>query len=450
MVGSLSAFLAAPAIAQTVDAGRLNEIAQQLQQLKEQNERLQAEVEYLKSNAKEERKQLASDEVTLQTLNTTASVAASKYTWSGDVRFRHEYISPEENLTTRNRERVRVRFGVLAKINDTLNAKLQISTVNSGNDVTRSTNQTMGTGWDRKPVGFDLAYVDWKASDTTNLVLGKMPIPWTTTVSYFWDKDLTPEGAAVKYVRGPFFAGAYYAALNERDSATNSMAAKDADMYAGQIGFKKLVGRVTWTGAVGYFDMNGVQDRILNGANTGCTIDGAFGAGQGTGNNAFGNTAYTGAALLTTGSSTSCGRLLNDYNLVEVIGQADFTAGRYPVSVFVDYVKNNGVVASQTDKQDTGVSAGFLFNKAAAAKTWEIGYVYQKVEKDGVFAQFHDSDFGGGVTDTSGSVIKVAYVPAAGWTLNSQYFINSRFVASGDSTPSKSYNRLQLDLNYKY
>lgn len=457
MAGSVAALLSAPAFAQSVDASKLDDIARQLQSLKDQNERLQAEVDYLKSNAKEERKALANDEVTLTALNTTASVAASKYTWSGDFRYRHENIAPEENLTTRNRERMRVRFGVGGKVNDTVNFKLQLSTTNSGNDNYRSTNQTLGTTWDRKPVSFDQAYVDWKASNTTNLVLGKMPIPWTTTVSYLFDKDLTPEGAALKYVRGPLFAGAYYGAINERDSGTNSMAAKDADLWAGQVGFKKTVGKVTYTGAVGYFQLGGIRDRVISAAvpssapaGTSCSLDGAFGSGQGTGSNAFGNTTYAGAAVATTGSSAVCTRLLNDYKLVEVLGQADFVVGKYPFSAFVDYMKNNGVVDSQTNKQDTGYSAGFLFNKAAAAKTWELGYVYQKVEKDGDWTGFHDSDFGGGLTDTSGSVFKAAYVPATNWTLNATYFLDSRFIDNTDSAPTKNYNRLQLDLNYKF
>lgn len=457
MAGSVAALLSGPAFAQSADASRLDDIAKQLQSLKEQNERLQSEVEYLKSNAKEERKQVASDEVTLATLNSTASVAASKYTWSGDIRYRHENIAPEENLTTRNRERLRVRFGVAGKVNDSVNFKLQVSTTNSGNDNYRSTNQTLGTGWDRKSVSFDQAYVDWKASSTTNLVLGKMPIPWTTTVGYLFDKDLTPEGAALKYVRGPLFAGAYYGAINERDSGTNSLAAKDADLWAAQVGIKKAVGKVTLTGAVGYFELTGIRDRVISGtapstapAGTSCALDGAFGSGQGTGNNSFGNSTYNGGALATTGSSAVCTRLLNDYKLVEVLGQADFSLGKYPVSVFVDYMKNNGVVASQVDKQDSGYSAGFLFNKAGAAKTWEVGYIYQKVEKDGDWTGFHDSDFGGGLSDSSGSVFKAGYVPATNWTLNATYFLNNRFIATSDSSPTKEYKRLQLDLNYKF
>jgi outer membrane murein-binding lipoprotein Lpp len=436
-----------PALAD--DNDRLEQIAKQLQDLKDQNDRLQAEVDYLKANALAARKDAANEAVTVATLSSTASVAASKYTWSGDFRFRRELIDAEENVTGRARDRVRVRFGVLAKVNDSINAKIQLATTNSGNDNARSTNQTLGTGWDRKPLSVDLAYVDWKASPTLNLVLGKQPIPWTTTVSYFWDKDLTPEGAALKYVRGPWFGGIYYTDLNERDSAASSAASTDANLTAAQFGWKKAVGKYTFTGALAYFDVNGVQDRIVSGAGTGCSIDGAFGSGQGTGNNAFGNTSYTGAAP-GIGSSTVCTRLRNDYNLIEALGQLDFTAGKYPISLFVDYIKNNGVLSSVTDKQDTAYAAGFLFNKAAAAKSWELGLVYQRTEKDAQFGQFHDSDFGGGVTDNKGYVLKAAYVPLSSWTLNAQYIINDRFVDPLDAVVTRNYKRLQLDLNYKY
>ena len=449
-----------PVMAQSAPAAdRLEQIAQQLQELKEQNDRLQAEVEYLKANALANRKDSATETVKVDTLVSTAGVAAAKYTWSGDFRMRRELIDAEENVG-RARDRIRLRFGVLAKVNDKINAKLQFSTTNSGNDNPRSTNQTLGTGFDRKPLSIDLAYVDWKATDTINLVLGKQPIPWTTTVSYLFDKDITPEGAAIKWTRGPIFGGLHYMDLNERDagalSATSSAASTDANMLVAQLGIKQQVGKFTWTGALGYFDVNNVKDRVASGAipagapaGTACAVDGAFGSGQGTGNNAFGNRLYAGTGPAV-GSGATCNRLLSDFNLIEALGQVDFLIGKYPFSAFVDYMKNNGVSSSISNKQDTALSAGFLFNKASAAKSWEFGAIYQKTEKDAQFAQFHDSDFGGGNTDTKGYVIKGAYVPLASWTLNATYFVNDRFIDTSDTAVTRNYKRLQLDLNYKY
>ena len=103
-------------------------------------------------------------------------------------------------------------------------------------------------------------------------------------------------------------------------------------------------------------------------------------------------------------------------------------------------------------KLDTAIAFGVTLNKASAPKSWEVGYVYQKTEKDAVFGQFVDSDFGGGVTDTRGSVFKAAWVPAANWTLNGTYFINTRFndAPTRATTTDLDYKRLQLDLNFKY
>ncbi len=463
LIAGLATLMTLPALAQNAPASpELENAQQQIEALKSQLERLEATVDYLKANAAAARKDAATEAVDVGTLKTNAS----RYTWSGDFRYRHEVIDAEETATSRTRERIRVRFGVLAKVNDRINAKLQFSTVNTGNDSARSTNQTLGTGWDRKSLGIDLAYVDWKASDLMNLQLGKMPQPWVKTASYFWDNDLNPEGAALKFARGPVFAGIFYDWLNERDTATSSGASTDANMVGAQLGIRQAMGETTTlTAAIGYFDLGGVKDRITSAVVPGaappattCTIDGAFGGGQGTGNNAFGNTTYAGVAPQI-GSNAFCTRLRSDFNLVEAQLQLDFIAGKYPMSVFADYMENTAatVNAAAGKKLDSALSGGFMFNKASAAKTWEAGLIYQEAKKDGVFGQFHDSDFGGGVTDTKGYVLKGAWVPATNWTLNGTYFINQRFndvaTATGIVTTAKKdydYNRLQLDLNFKF
>jgi hypothetical protein len=434
----------------------------------------------LKENAKAQRKEAATEAVDVAALKTTTS----KFTWNGDFRYRDEEISTAANNDadehTRSRQRVRMRLGVLAKVNDTINAKIQLSTTNAGNDSARSTNQTLGTGWDRKPVSIDQAYVDWKAASFLNVQLGKMPIPWATTASYFWDKDLTPEGISLKFSKGILFGGAYYTLLNERNVGGNQAASTDATMAALQAGIKVPIGKTTFTAAVGYFDLNSVRDQIVafsqtqtanltTGAvaTTPCTIDGAFGAGQGTGNNSFGNSTYSGPSPAV-GSATSCTRLLSDFNVLTALAQLDFNIGKFPATAFIDYMKNNGAKESatsptETEKLNQAFAVGFTFNKASAPKSWEASVVYQKTEKDAVFAQFADSDFGGGLTDVKGFAIKAGYVPAANWTLNATYLINKLNIdgiqapingtltdAGFAAVRDLDYKRLQLDLNYKF
>ena len=469
VAGAVALLLSVPVMAQTAPpAPDLAAAQAQIDALKQQLERLEATVDYLKANASAERKDAAVAAVDVGALKT----ASSKYVWSGDFRYRRELIDTAANNTandhTRQRDRIRVRFGVLAKINDSLNAKLQFSTNNIGNDAARSTNQTLGTSWDKKPLAIDLAYVDWKASPMVNLQLGKMPIPWTTTASYFWDKDLTPEGAALKFARGPLFAGVYYDWLNERNSGSSQGASADATMAGVQLGFKQTFGAASaLTVAAGYFDINGVQNQIAKfsqtvtadtttGAvtTTTCAIDGAFGNGSGTGDNSFGNTLYTGAAPQV-GSGTSCARLLSDFNIITALVQFDTKIGVYPFTVFADYMKNNNAKANPTVKKalDDATAIGFTFNKASAPKSWEASVVYEQNGKDAIFGQFVDSDFGGGVTDAKGFSFKGAWVPAANWTLNASYFLNKLNydgVLSTATNHEVDYKRVQLDLNYKY
>jgi len=460
--------LAAPVMAQTAGSSADLAAAQaQIDALKQQLERLEATVDYLKANASAEHKEKAETASNLATLK----AASDKYTWSGDFRFRHDLQDRSPNDTTpdhtRQRDQVRVRFGVQAKVNDTTNVVLRLSTVSNDNTNGRSTNQTLGTAWDRKSVGFDLAYVDWKPIPMANLMLGKMPQPWVKTGGYFWDNDLTPEGAALKFAYGPWFGNASYTWINERNVLGNEGASTDATMAGIQVGFKPSFEAGTLTVAAGYFDIANVQDRVVKYSQTitapagggavttvTCSIDGAFGSGFGTGDNSFNNTEYTGTAPLT-GSTTSCTRLYSDFNLFTALLQFDTTIGKYPLSVFADYMQNTAAkVNPQVNKTLDGATAfGFTFNKAAAPHSWEMGVVYEQNAKDAVFAQFVDSDFGGGLTDAKGWAFKGSYVLATNLTFTGTAFINKLNydgVPSNSSTYNLDYKRLMLDLNYKY
>src|ERR1700704_4540595 len=81
--------LGTPVKAQTAGSGTDLAAAQaQIEALKQQLERLEATVDYLKANASAERKDAAQAAVDVGALK----AATDKYTWSGDFRFRHEII----------------------------------------------------------------------------------------------------------------------------------------------------------------------------------------------------------------------------------------------------------------------------------------------------------------------------------------------------------------------
>ncbi|NJO34849.1 MAG: hypothetical protein HC869_18750 [Rhodospirillales bacterium] len=337
-------------------------------------------------------------------------------------------VDPEEAVNDQTRHRVRARFGLNAKVNDSLTGTVQLAT-NGGNGDPRSTNQTLGSGFDRKGAAIDLAMVDWKIAEGVNLQLGKMGQPFQKVGSFFWDGDITPEGAALRFSRGPFFANAYGFWLQESSSTS------DANVVGAQMGLRqKFSDALTLTGAVHYYDLGAVQGEITTTGGA-CSANNAFFGGP------QGNTTFTGGG---------CARLLNDYNVIEVLGQAELKVGALPLSIFVNAAQNR-----DADDLDTAIAGGFTLGRASAPRSWEFGYVYQQTEKDALFGQFVDSDFGGGVTDTKGSVFRVGYAPAQNWVLSGTYFMNDRFNdvpinLGGTPATDVGYDRLQLDFNVRY
>jgi hypothetical protein len=394
--------------------------------LKAENDRLTATSEYLKDNASATRKQLAEDGPKVAEAARVAKGAewASRISWKADMRYRHEFVDPEEAVEDQTRHRIRARLAMAAKINDTLTGTIGIAT-NGGSGDPRSTNQTLGEGWTRKGIALDLAYVDWKPTESFGMSFGKMPQPWYKVSGYFFDGDITPEGISARYAAGPFFANAYGMWLSERSTAN------DSTLLGGQLGLTGQVGPVKLTGALGYFDVGTVEGEITT-TNTalGCSANSAFFGGP------QGNT--------TVANGAGCATLANDFNMVEALAQAEMTVANQPLQVFAQFIQN-----TEADDLDTGWMAGFNWGKAGNPQTFEFGYAYGVIEKDAQFGQFVDSDFGGGVTDVDGSVFKIGYAPAKNWVLNGTYFMNNRFV-DAPGAEEQGYDRYQLDLNWKF
>jgi hypothetical protein len=106
-------------------------------------------------------------------------------------------------------------------------------------------------------------------------------------------------------------------------------------------------------------------------------------------------------------------------------------------------------------EEDTGYAIGASIGRASNPKTWNAALWYQELDADSMFGQFVDSDFGDGRTDTKGIVFRGAYAPVRNFTIQATYFLNTLnkdeakdpYFAVNDSL---DYDRLQVDLNYKF
>jgi hypothetical protein len=399
-----------------------------LASLKAQLEALQTKVEELEKQQKSQ--QDAQDRTTDAMAQTKAGVGewVGRFTWKGDLRFRNESFDQEFFPNDRNRDRIRARAGFVAKVNDTIKAELELST---GTPDPRSSNQTLTDANSRKAFDLSLAYAEWAPNAQWKVTLGKMKYPWVRPgQSLFFDGDINPEGGAINYTNGMFFADVAYIDLFERFSGPGTAPNTDSTLTQAQIGIRGDAGPGKYMLAASYQDFGGVK-----GLNPFASVS----------NSSFGNTT---TAVGCQAGVTSC--LQFDYNIMGLSAEYALAsvAGR-PLLFFADYAQNDDAVL------DTAWAGGVFYGKAANARTWEIGAFYQEAEKDALFGQFYDSDFGDGNTDTKGVVVKLGYAFAKNFVFNTTYFINelnnsAPASAVGTATRDREYKRLQLDLNYKF
>jgi TolA-binding protein len=441
---------------------RLNRLETTNAELKTQNAELQsladrreAEMEYLKSQTRELREEgaVAANEIS----KVKGADWATKIKFKGDLRMRNENIEQErvvrvddttaaiDDAADRNRTRFRARFGFDATVTDNVKATFQLASGDSNDN--RSTNQTIGNSATKKSVWIDQVYIDWKMPYLagSNVLLGKMKYPfWRPGQSMFYDGDVNPEGGAMTLDRGLLFGSIYAYQLWENGPTDPAAVTEDSFMIGLQAGLKfPLLGGETRT-ALHYYDVMGAQD--FN----------PFATGSANGNTTVSRT------LPTTTSATQV--LLYDYDVLMAAGEMGLTVANMPASLWFDYAQN---IASGVEDDETAYAVGAILGKASNAKTWEVGLSYQDIGRDALFAQFIDSDFGDGVSDADGWVLKAGYAPVKNFTINGTYLLNTRNVCgpvtsatdprptnrrclAGGSEYELDYNRLQIDFNYKF
>ncbi|HEY4369958.1 MAG TPA: putative porin [Steroidobacteraceae bacterium] len=402
---------------------RVDKLEQENTALKSENENLKAQDDYLKAETKGLRKDAATASADIAKVK--GADWAGRVTVKGDMRYRHEEISDDtlsgtQQTADRARDRVRARIAIEAKATDNIMVGVGMTTTEGGDP--RSGNKSLTGTFNKKSLDLDLAYFDWKFASWGDLIGGKMKQPFFKPggSTFFWDNDITPEGLAVTFDRGIWFGSAYGYWVTEISGAENTRTA-DTMLFGGQVGARIPVGTGTLTVAGNYYDLA---------------------AGQG--RSPFFNANSNGNTTVVVGGNPV---LLNDYRVAQLSGQFDTTLASWPLQIWADVAQNQAV-----DDLDTAWAAGVLFGKASNPKSWEFGFAYESLEKDALFGQLVDSDFGGGFTDVKGWVLRGAYAPVRNWTLNATYFINERNVdvANPAGQTGVDYNRLQLDFNVKF
>ncbi len=411
-------------------ADELSDLKQELQEQKKHTAELEDRLSQLESrqklkerslNEKIEKVEAKVDETPSEPVIPKALEWASKMQWSGDFRYRYEFIDDGTKSEQRNRNRIRARLGMKAEVNDEWDFGFRIA---SGTADPVSTNQTLGQAFSRKPIWIDRAYLDYHPDWMKGLdaVAGKISNPFLTVGGnqLIWDSDLSPEGGAVGYEW----------AVNERTGVhlngggfwvAEESSSSDVSLWGIQAYVKHEIANPTYVLAgASFFDYGNIRGHS--------SLDAEWEDGH----DLFGNTSLS-------GDPNAYG---SDFNLFELFAEFGTEIGKTPVSVWGDWVKNTAAVSSQ----DTGWLVGARINKAKAPGTWEVSYDYRDIELDAVVGQFNDSDFIGGGTGGKGHRFGFAYALAK----NTQAAL-TYFASEYDGRKSNAdYDRLQADLKVKF
>jgi hypothetical protein len=330
-----------------------------------------------------------------------------RFKWNADFRLRHEHTD-QVGLPTRDRDRLQSHFGFEAALTDDVAVGLQLAT---GGDDPRSGNQTLTGEFSRKPIGLDLGYLRWSPAPGLAVTGGKMKYPvWKPASSKLYDGDVNPEGLALAVSRRNVFANLYAFAVEERALAA------DTTLVGAQAGTKLALGNAgSLTAALSYSDL-----------------------GAGSGRQPF----FAQAA-----NGNPDGTLAFDFMVTHASLEYAQSLRSLPFVAFAEGARNS----EAPDNLDTAYALGFLLGKASEPRSWEIGWLYQRVEKDAWFGQIFDSDFGGGLTDAKGSVFRFAYAAIPNGTLTATYYLNDVAISDpGSPDSSDEHRKLQFDFSMKF
>lgn len=183
--------------------------------------------------------------------------ALNRFRFTGDIRVRYENFfqgdaSPTSSFQTRNRPRVRLRFGVEGKLSEDF---IGGAAVASGllQDPT-STNETFTNAFERKTVSWDRGYITYnpQAHKWLSLTGGKFAFTWQRTGMTF-DSDINPEGFSEKFafdLKSPVVKNVTFTAMqlffNENNAAfLGNAGAPFTDSFAvgGQVLAKLALGK---------------------------------------------------------------------------------------------------------------------------------------------------------------------------------------------------------------
>ncbi len=276
---------------------------------------------------------------------------ASGIDWIGDVLLRRDQVNGLENREPVDRVRARGRFGLRWQRDAwEFGGAVELSQGSDANKDNRRNNDNE----ESDDANVDELYARWSPTDATSVTLGKTAFPVALT-PLVWDDAMRPVGVSVSHdiafgeldrlrLAGGYFAGDH---LYGDDSRIGALQAawtfREGAPWSGEV-------------ALAYLDFDDLEDIVREG-------------------------------LARTNRRVS-GRLVSDYELLDVQFALRSSAWEIPFEARLDLVRNLGA-----DQQRDGARFSTVFGTSRVADSWELGLAYERIQRDAVMAAFNASDW---------------------------------------------------------
>lgn len=383
------------------------------------------------------------------------------------------YFSTGSTQDKRDRERIRLRVGLTAKVADEVGVGIRLSTGSTSDRV--STNQTLGQGFNKYQLLVDRAFIRLDPLDAVTVQAGRIPNPWFST-EMVWSDNLNFEGVAATFRNVPTdgsftpFATVGWFPLREASKparTSRSLAGAQLGLAwepAVRTKFKLGLAYYSYKNMAGREDL----DYIVDGARVSGTGP-SYGQFEYTGSmRQKGNTVFETNPTFDLDVSPVWG-LAYDFRPVVLTMSAELTHfSPYSLLLSGEFVKNSGVDvnsfhrragASYASVNPGGRDKGYHLKLAFGSpevreeSQWQLSTSYRHVGSDAVLDAFTDSDLGLGGTNLKGFTLGGAYGLYRNTTLGARYLsaqtIDTPLNAAYLSAKYK-VNTLQVDLNVRF
>lgn len=378
----------------------------------------------------------------------------NRFSFFGDIRVRHEGFY-QDHVNSRNRQRLRLRFGARLTVSDELEGGLRLVSGDPNEIV--ANNQTLTDVFTRKPINIDNAYVTIRPGKTLglekplfSLTAGKFSVPFfrpraVMGSEMIFDEDLTPEGLSEEITLLEGQAGDVMRSIKlvaGQWAAKEFAEDRDAFMLGEQIQVAlapTAKTQVTFAAADYYFMRSDAlaQERNRNAqlsmTNSVILRDG---------------TVVKGGNVITPSSQNPIQRFAGGFHILNVGAQLAWDTGyaKWPFTLMVDVAHNFQSKFGDDNAYLVGVGLGQTRNPG----DWAVSALWTRVETDSVLSMFTLSDYGRrGGTNVQGPIAKLDYMLLPRLTLTAKgYFVNLIDRPSG--LTNSTVNRVQFDALFAF